>query len=178
MVNDYEPSQYLRDNNQDYYTAEQAAQIEGVRKEAILKRCRLGKYSGAFKKAPTPENPQGMWYIPKSVVGPSIIKDVAEIPRQITPTELTQAITEGIQTVVTQAINQAVTPLYDEMRQMEERQREEIAKNQETNRLQQLAINRENQKRHDEMLDKMLRQSQNIQQMKIRLEKPWWKFWE
>lgn len=119
-----------------------------------------------------------MWYIPKSAVGPSIIKDVAEIPRQITPTEFTQAITEGIQTVVTQAINQAVTPLYDEMRQMEERQREEIAKNQEANRLQQLAINRENQKRHDEMLDKMLRQSQNIQQMKIRLEKPWWKFWE
>lgn len=97
MVNTYRENF----NQNDYYTAEEVAKINGVTKDAILRRCRQGKFSGAFKASPTPENPQGIWRIPKSAIdSPVIIKDVAVINKQFTPQELRSVFKETIHSEV------------------------------------------------------------------------------
>lgn len=51
----------------DYYTAEEVAQLTGKKKNTILKRCREGKYNGAIK-IESRDIPAGIWLIPKDII--------------------------------------------------------------------------------------------------------------
>lgn len=130
LVNTYQPSEepgQYPTNYDDYYSAEQVAQIEGVKKEAILKRCRLGKYPGAFKTPSSPEQPSGKWYIPKAVIGPTASQDVAILTKSIAPADLERLIMSSTLAAVEplrEEVNQLRKELENHYRRQDERMRE------------------------------------------------------
>lgn len=80
--------------NVEYYTAKEVAEIEGVNPKTIKVRCQEGKYPGAYKSAPTADNPSGTWFIPRNLVG--LIKDVAIINKsnQLTTEDFLNSIAD------------------------------------------------------------------------------------
>lgn len=141
--------------NEEFYSALEVAEIKGLTKQAIIDGCKKGKYQGAVKSQPDRTNKQGLWLIPKSFI---------DNP----PTEFTPTIKAEVENLNLEELKKDFRSIV----------KEEIAKEIEKNRQQQLAISITSQKKHDEMLNILIRQAQDIQRMKIALEKPWWKFWE
>ena len=152
MGNVYEPNgdtdQSMAAVN-DFYSAEEVAKILGLKKEAILKRCRAGKFTGAYKAEPTPTVPAGQWFIPKSCINQSkAIQEIVVIPQAMTQEAMSlaigQAINKGIETHLAKAIN----PLQDEIKAL----REEIGE-----------------------LKKQLEEKEALPAPEEK--KPWWKIW-
>jgi hypothetical protein len=137
----------------EFYSALEVAEIKGLTKQAIIDGCKKGKYQGAIKTQPDRTNRQGLWLIPKTII------DNPPVPTVTPETEIEKVSLEDLKKDFRSIVS------------------EEIVKHTDENRQQQLAIERAAQKRHNEMLDILLRQAQEIQQMKIAIEKPWWKFW-
>ena len=122
MVNTYQPTG--GDNQStppvdDCYTAEEVAKILGLKKEAVLKRCRGGKFIGAFKAEPTATIPAGQWFIPRSSIDQSTAtQDVIVIPQAMTPEAMTLAIKQAINQGVTEQMGFVVGPLTAEIKAM------------------------------------------------------------
>lgn len=103
----------------DCYTAEEVAKILGLKKEAILKRCRTGKFIGAFKAEPTPTVPAGQWFIPKASIDQSTAtQEVIVLPQAMTPEAMTLAIKQAINQGVTEQMGTVVEPLMVEIKAM------------------------------------------------------------
>ena len=133
----------------DFYSAEEVARILGLKKEAILKRCRAGKFIGAYKAEPTATVPAGQWFIPKNCINqPVATQEIAVLPQAMTPEAVAltirQAINQGIDAQLTTAIN----PLRDEIKAL----REEIGE-----------------------LKKQLEEKEALPAPEEK--KPWWKVW-
>lgn len=101
---------YQEANQEDFYTVRQVAEIKGVSKQAIAEGCKQGKYPGAHK-VDSSVSPRGVWLIPKKLIdNPVVIKDVAEVTRQLTPAELKGFFAE--------AIREEINPLRDEIKSL------------------------------------------------------------
>lgn len=138
----------------EFYSALEVAEIKGLTKQAIIDGCKKGKYPGAIKSQPDRTNRQGLWLIPKAVI---------DNP----PIEFPPTVQSPIEKL-------SIEELKNDFRSIVI---EEITKQSDENRKQQLSIELSSEKRHNEMIDILIRQSQDIQRMKFALEKPWWKFW-
>lgn len=122
MVDTYQPDQ---GNNQstppvnDCYSAEEVAKILGLKKEAVLKRCRGGKFIGAYKAEPTATVPAGQWFIPKSSIDQSTAtQEVIVLPQAMTPEAMTLAIRQAINQGVAEQMGTVVEPLMAEIKAM------------------------------------------------------------
>lgn len=101
-----------------FLTAKEVAEKENVHPKTVKARCIQGKYPGAYKAAPTPENPHGTWYIPSSLSGP--IKDVTikQTQKNLTADEFLSQVREAIQAEVQAAVTSQTDTLKQEMRQL------------------------------------------------------------
>ena len=103
----------------DCYTAEEVAKILGLKKEAILKRCRTGKFIGAYKAEPTPTVPAGQWFIPRSSIDQSTAtQEVIVLPQAMTPEAMTLAIRQAINQGIAEQMEAVVGPLMSEIKAM------------------------------------------------------------
>ena len=101
----------------DCYSAEEVAKILGLKKEAILKRCRTGKFIGAYKAEPTATVPAGQWFIPKSSIDQSIAtQEVIVLPQAMTPEAMTLAIRQAINQGIAEQMGTVVEPLMAEIK--------------------------------------------------------------
>jgi hypothetical protein len=133
----------------DCYTAEEVAKILGLKKEAILKRCRMGKLTGAFKAEPTATVPAGQWFIPKnSIDQPAATQEMFVIPRPMTQESVALLIRQSINQGINEQLTAAINPLHDEIKAL----REEIGD-----------------------LKKQLQERAALPAPEE--EKPWWRFW-
>lgn len=139
----------------EFYSALEVAEIKGLTKQAIIDGCKKGKYQGAIKTQPDRTNKQGLWLIPKAII---------DNP----PTEYPPSVKPQIESLNLEELKNDFRSIVAE----------EVAKKLEENRQIQLAISISSQKKHDEMINMLIRQSQEIQRLKVAIEKPWWKFWE
>lgn len=120
MVDTYQPTggndQSMSPVN-ECYSAEEVAKIMGLKKEAILKRCRSGKFTGAYKAEPTPTVPAGQWFIPKSSIDQSTAtQQVIVLPQAMTPEAMTLAIRQAINQGIAEQMEAVVGPLTDEIK--------------------------------------------------------------
>ena len=133
----------------DFYSAEEVAQILGIKKEAVLKRCRGGKLIGAYKAAPTATVPAGQWFIPKSSINqPTATQEMIILPQAMTPEAVALTIRQAINQGIAEQLTTAMNPLQDEIKAL----REEIGD-----------------------LKKQLQEQAALPAPKE--EKPWWRFW-
>ena len=120
MVDTYQPTG--GDNQStpavnDCYSAEEVAKILGLKKEAILKRCRSGKFIGAYKAEPTPTVPAGQWFIPKASIDQSTAtQEVIVLPQAMTPEAMTLAIRQAVNQGIAEQMEAVVGPLTDEIK--------------------------------------------------------------
>ncbi len=122
MVNTYQQEQ---GNDQstplvnDCYTAEEVAKILGLKKEAVLKRCRGGRFIGAYKAEPTATVPAGQWFIPKKSIDQSAAtQDVIVLPKAMTPEAMMLAIRQSINQGIAEQMNAVVEPLMSEIKSL------------------------------------------------------------
>ena len=54
------------DNN--YYSPTEVSKIHNISRQAVIDRCKAGKYQGAIKTQPDRMNKQGLWLIPKQTI--------------------------------------------------------------------------------------------------------------
>ena len=133
----------------DFYSAEEVAQILGIKKEAVLKRCRGGKLIGAYKAAPTATVPAGQWFIPKSSIDrPTAIQEMIILPQAMTPEAVALTIRQAINQGIAEQLTTAINPMKNEIKAL----REEIGD-----------------------LKKQLQEQAALPAPKE--EKPWWRFW-
>ena len=122
MVNTYQPEQggdQSMPQVNDCYTAEEVAKILGLKKEAVLKRCRGGKFIGAYKAKPTATVPAGQWFIPKTSIDQSTAtQEVIVLSQAMTPEAMTLAIRQAINQGVTEQMGTVVEPLMSEIKAM------------------------------------------------------------
>lgn len=136
----------------EFYSALEVAEIKGLTKQAIIDGCKKGKYQGAVKSQPDRTNRQGLWLIPKAII---------DNP----PSEFAPAIKPEIETLNLEDLKNDFRTIVAQ----------EVEKKLEENRQIQLAISISSQKKHDEMINMLIRQSQEIQRLKVAIDKPWWK---
>lgn len=133
----------------DFYSAEEVAQILGIKKEAVLKRCRGGKLMGAYKAAPTATVPAGQWFIPKSSIDrPTATQEMIILPQAMTPEAVALTIRQAINQGIAEQLTTAINPMKNEIKAL----REEIGD-----------------------LKKQLQEQAALPAPKE--EKPWWRFW-
>ena len=122
MVDTYQPDQ--SDDRSippvnDCYTAEEVSKILGLKKEAILKRCRTGKFIGAYKAEPTATVPAGQWFIPRAAIDQSTAtQEIIVLPQAMTPEAMTLAIRQAINQGIAERMGAVVGPLTDEIKAM------------------------------------------------------------
>ncbi len=120
MVNTHQPDQGSDQSTppvNDCYTAEEVAKILGLKKEAVLKRCRGGKFIGAYKAQPTATVPAGQWFIPRSSIDQSIAtQEVIVLPQAMTPEAMTLAIRQAINQGIAEQMAAVVDPLRSEIK--------------------------------------------------------------
>ena len=120
MVSTHQPDQ--GDNQStpavnDCYSAEEVAKILGLKKEAVLKRCRGGKFTGAYKAEPTPTVPAGQWFIPRASIDQSTAtQEVVVLPRAMTPEAMALAIRQAINQGMAEQMGSVVEPLTAEIK--------------------------------------------------------------
>ena len=122
MVDTYQPTggdnQSVPQVN-DCYTAEEVAKILGLKKEAVLKRCRGGKFIGAYKAEPTATVPAGQWFIPRTSIDQSTAtQEVIVLPQAMTPEAMTLAIRQAINQGIAEQMEAVVGPLMSEIKAM------------------------------------------------------------
>ena len=101
----------------DCYTAEEVAKILGLKKEAVLKRCRGGKFTGAYKAEPTPTVPAGQWFIPCSSIDQSTAtQEVVVLPQAMTPEAMALTIRQAINQGIASELTRVVDPLTSEIK--------------------------------------------------------------
>ena len=101
----------------DCYSAEEVAKILGIKKEAVLKRCRGGKFAGAYKAEPTATVPAGQWFIPRASIDRSTAtQEVIVLPQAMTPEAMTLAIRQAINQGVAEQMAAVVEPLTSEIK--------------------------------------------------------------
>lgn len=122
MVDTYQPEHGGNQSTptvNDCYTAEEVAKILGLKKEAVLKRCRGGKFIGAYKAEPTATVPAGQWFIPKTSINQSTAtQEVIVLPQAMTPEAMTLAIRQAINQGIADQMGAVVGPLTDEIKAM------------------------------------------------------------
>ena len=122
MVNTHQPDQGSDQSTpvvNDCYSAEEVAKILGLKKEAVLKRCRGGKFIDAYKAKPTATVPAGQWFIPKTSIDQSTAtQEVIVLPQAMTPEAMTLAIRQAINQGVTEQMGTVVEPLISEIKAM------------------------------------------------------------
>lgn len=103
----------------DCYSAEEVAKILGIKKEAVLKRCRGGKFAGAYKAEPTATVPAGQWFIPRASIDRSTAtQEVIVLPQAMTPEAMTLAIRQAINQGIAAEMAAVVEPLTAEIKAM------------------------------------------------------------
>ncbi|MEA4819545.1 MAG: hypothetical protein VB117_13000 [[Clostridium] scindens] len=84
-----------------------------------MKRCRGGKFIGAYKAKPTATVPAGQWFIPKTSIDQSTAtQEVIVLPQAMTPEAMTLAIKQAINQGVTEQMGTVVEPLMVEIKAM------------------------------------------------------------
>ena len=156
-------STYENNQQDEYYIASEVAEILALDKNTILNRCKKGFYPGAMKADPRPDNPHGVWLIPKRLIDtPTMTQEVVTLTRQITANELERAIAVAI----SQAVSAATEPLRDEIREL-------------TAKISHLEIATYNtsqsiSKKFDNIIEESRADHKAIETNKHR---PWWNFW-
>jgi excisionase family DNA binding protein len=140
------------DRQNDWLTIGEAAKTLGVSKDTIRRRIKDGKMYAEKR-----EGPFGLaYYIPANELHAAFeMVPVVQIQEPIGIAELMEMLTEGVQRVTQDSVQQSITPLRNDISGMKELQEQAIG---------------ELRKEISELKDLLAKQPEP--------KRPWWKFWD